>query len=158
MQNLRKNKIIIFIVINICFILFLELFSKIILSNFFIPQYTYAPEYVDFNTFQKIIGPFEPHQKVRLKFHIPYNVNTNSMGLRGARDISINKPPNTYRILCLGDSVTFGFGINDEKQIFGSVLEKELNSLELKKKVEVINGGIGGTTISDQYTFLQKNA
>jgi lysophospholipase L1-like esterase len=157
MPNLRKTatQIAILIIINFIIIICLEYFSRVILANFFIPQYTYAPEYADFNTYQKIIGPFAPNQKVILKFHIPYKVSINSMGLRG-REFSINKPPGVYRLLCLGDSITFGFGINSEEQVFTSILEDELNNMGTSKKFEVINGGIGGTTISDQYAFLQK--
>ena len=37
-------------------------------------------------------------------------VHTNSLGFRATRDYDLQKGPNTFRILMLGDSVTFGHG------------------------------------------------
>jgi lysophospholipase L1-like esterase len=41
-------------------------------------------------------------------------VSTNSRGARGTREYAIPKPPSVVRIVALGDSVTFGFGVPDE--------------------------------------------
>lgn len=151
----KTMKLLVILGINIGLLLGLELFSKFILTNFYVLQYTFAPKYANYETYQKIIGPFAPNQKVTLKYHLPYRVNINSMGLRG-KDFSLNKTAGTYRILCLGDSMTFGFGVNGDAQVFPAVLEDELNHLNYNRNFEVINGGIGGTTIKDQYAFLVK--
>ena len=37
-------------------------------------------------------------------------VHTNSLGVRDDREFPLEKAPNTFRILVLGDSVTFGHG------------------------------------------------
>lgn len=65
----------------------------------------------------------------------------NSDGFRG-RDFSINKTNNTFRIMLLGDSFTFGHGLNDNETI-GHFLEKNL-STKLSKKIEVLNLGLPG--------------
>jgi hypothetical protein len=44
--------------------------------------------------------------------HPPIAIN--SLGLRG-RDAAAEKPPGAFRILCLGDSYVFGWGVDDEE-------------------------------------------
>ncbi len=53
-------------------------------------------------------------------------VTINSYGLRGG-EISTPKPPNTVRIVVVGDSITFGYGIPVEST-YAKVLEKRLNN------------------------------
>jgi hypothetical protein len=58
------------------------------------------------------------------------------------RDYSVEKDPNTLRIITLGDSWVYGMLVNTEEN-FSSVLENLLNNAECKieKKIEVINLG-----------------
>jgi lysophospholipase L1-like esterase len=72
------------------------------------------------------------------------HIHTNSLGFRDS-DIQIPKPEDVFRILVLGDSVTFGLGVKEEK-VFPEILEEMLNR---KSKVggvrfEVVNAGIPG--------------
>lgn len=74
-----------------------------------------------------------------------HEIRINSLGLRD-REYDVLKPPETYRILILGDSFVFNYGI-PYGQDFASILEKELNSGQLSvtyKSVEVINAGVSG--------------
>jgi hypothetical protein len=41
-------------------------------------------------------------------------VSTNSRGARGEREYAVPKPPSVVRIVALGDSVTFGYGVPDD--------------------------------------------
>ena len=52
-------------------------------------------------------------------------VSTNSMGQRD-RDFDVAKPENTVRILMLGDSLTFGWGVKIEDTP-SKMLEARLN-------------------------------
>ena len=52
-------------------------------------------------------------------------VSTNSYGFRG-KEISQEKPRDVYRILLLGDSMTFGWGVEDD-QTFSYIAEEKLN-------------------------------
>lgn len=105
--------------------------------------------------FVQIPGLFEPNQAVMETPHprLHYHVTINSLGYRGP-EIERDKPPHVVRILCLGDSGTFGQFVNDEDTL-SSNLERLLRQDHLS--VEVINGGIPGTTIVDQMELLKRS-
>ena len=56
---------------------------------------------------------------------------------------SLAKDPNTFRIVVLGDSYTFGQGVEKDKT-FPAVLEKLLNGMGADVKFEVVNLGFCG--------------
>src|SRR5579883_3140779 len=58
----------------------------------------------------------------------------------GARDFTVEKPAGTFRIACVGDSYTFGWGVNVEDS-FPKQLEQSLGK---KRPVEVLNFGVMG--------------
>lgn len=80
-------------------------------------------------------------------------VDTNSQSIRAERDYEIPKPPNTYRILLLGDSQTFGQGVNFD-ETFGQILEKKLNEASKGPVVEVLNGGVDGYNTAQEAAFF----
>ncbi len=70
----------------------------------------------------------------------------NSDGLHELKDYSIEKPKNTFRIIALGDSFTFGVLVKDDEN-WPAVLEKIVNNNEIcqpQKIIEVINLGVDG--------------
>ncbi len=69
-------------------------------------------------------------------------VKINPRGLRD-RDLPYENTGSMFRILCLGDSVTFGWGI-PEKDTFVQRLETLLNRDETPERFQVINAGVGG--------------
>lgn len=62
------------------------------------------------------------------------------------------RQPDTYRILVLGDSLTYGYGVEAE-QIYCRVLERELNATH---RVEVLNLGRCGDQSEDICCTLKK--
>ncbi|MEE2663734.1 MAG: SGNH/GDSL hydrolase family protein [Myxococcota bacterium] len=64
----------------------------------------------------------------------------NARGFRD-RERSLSKPPGSFRILVVGDSVTFGFGVELE-ETYPSLLESRLR--ESLPGIEVLNLGVGG--------------
>lgn len=66
------------------------------------------------------------------------DVRVSSLGLRD-REYSLEKPPGTYRIVVVGDSVAFGHGVSLER-CFTERLEESVGSLG----IEVLNLGVGG--------------
>jgi len=82
-----------------------------------------------------------------------YRFRINSKGLRG-KECSYEKPENTLRILCLGDSFTFGLGAGED-ETFPAVLERELFGKLHGKKAEVLNAGVSGTGTSRQCAWYE---
>ena len=83
------------------------------------------------------------HAPNRSAFLMGVQVSTNSHGLRD-REYSESKPPDTYRIVMLGDSTTLGWG-DPQDQTIPKILERELNQSGLPgfRNCEVLNAGVG---------------
>jgi lysophospholipase L1-like esterase len=78
----------------------------------------------------------------------------NNLGFRGSEH-PIQKSGNTFRILVLGDSFTFGQGV-EESEVYTSVLEKALVARYPKQTVEVINAGVMGYSAGDEMNLLNQ--
>lgn len=70
-------------------------------------------------------------------------VETNSQGIRD-HEVPEVAPPGTTRVLALGDSQTFGNGI-DLADTWPKQLERQLNARRADRSSEVLNCGIPGT-------------
>ena len=81
-------------------------------------------------------------------------VDINSHGLRGP-ETTYEKPPGTFRILNLGDSIVMGWGIREENT-YGRRLEAMLNEESSgSQQVEVINAGVPGWNLENALAYLQ---
>jgi len=76
---------------------------------------------------------------------------TNNLGLRGPTDYG-DKPPGVTRLLMLGDSFTFGVGVNDP-ETFCALLQQALRPHQ--PDLEVINAGLGGCSPLLEYLALR---
>ena len=97
------------------------------------------------------------HQHIPDKsaFLMGVNVKINSQGYRN-KEISITPPQGVTRIMMLGDSLTFGWGVPSDETV-SSRLEDLLNNSRKDKSFEVINTGIGNTNTEMQVaSFLDK--
>jgi lysophospholipase L1-like esterase len=79
-------------------------------------------------------------------------VHINSRGFR-TEEFLVPKPANTYRILNLGDSVAFGWEVQ-QKDTYGKLLELALNGRQDDHKYEVINAGTPGWNLESERSFL----
>lgn len=81
-----------------------------------------------------------------------YHVRTNSDGFR---DEEFEKPPpnNTIRILVIGDSFTYGWGLNESER-YSDLTEKKLDSAT-DSKVQVVTAGTPSWGIKDYYKVLK---
>jgi len=77
--------------------------------------------------------------------------STNSKALRG-EEVPYEKRPDEYRILILGDSVTWGSGVQNEKT-YPFLLEERL-----PENVTVINAATSGYSTFNQFEFLKEEA
>jgi len=104
---------------------------------------------------------YYPHR--RLRYGLVPNVDyygwfkINSMGFRG-REVSRQKPPGTFRIICLGGSTTFDSGSVGRALPWPEVVETELRRRLKTESIEVLNLGIGGAMSLDSLIDLQMRA
>jgi lysophospholipase L1-like esterase len=81
-------------------------------------------------------------------------IRTNSLGLRSAEVVD-PKPVDVLRILALGDSVTFGWGLRGE-DTYPSQLASLLATLRPNRRFEVINAGVSGYGTWQQVLWLRE--
>lgn len=79
-------------------------------------------------------------------------VHTNELGLRGGPAVA-EKAAGVYRVLVLGDSFAFGFGVEDD-ETFSALLQEELPVPAGFERVEVLNAGVAGWSTDHQWLFL----
>jgi lysophospholipase L1-like esterase len=88
-------------------------------------------------------NPWTRSQNRALLWELDVNAaGINADGLRD-RDHSLTPPPDTIRIVALGDSVTFGRGVLAEEG-YTTVLERLLDDANPTRRHEVLNLGVGG--------------
>ncbi|MDJ0849561.1 MAG: GDSL-type esterase/lipase family protein [Myxococcota bacterium] len=71
-------------------------------------------------------------------------VRRNSLGLRGG-ELETPRPQHLRRVLMVGDSFTFGLGVEDDAAPFPALLDRRLRA----RSVQVVNGGIPGSLTGD---------
>ena len=98
----------------------------------------------------------KPNQNCYTKVdHKPVHIN--SHGTRGP-EFQVPKPPNTVRIVSLGDSRTFGWGLT-EAETYSHRLQENLQSkLGAAKRVEVINAGVNGWSFPQTLVYFRDTA
>ncbi len=101
-----------------------------------------------------LLWQMRPNMKASLLFHSfagddptpsdnqRFEVTTNSWGLR-CPELNRTKGARQWRVLCLGDEVTFGYGVNDE-QTYESFLQRHMREERKGKQLQVINAGCPG--------------
>ena len=87
----------------------------------------------------RIVYELRPHTK---GIFIGQHISINSLGMRD-KERSLEKSPGTFRILALGDSHTFGWGVGQE-ETWPAVFEDMLLKYDPKRKFEVLNLGVPG--------------
>jgi len=74
----------------------------------------------------------------------PFTMTLNGSGFRGP-ELAQAKPRGVLRVIALGNSSTFGWGVNDG-ETFPAQLESQLRSRLAPHNIEVMNAGIPGFT------------
>lgn len=82
-------------------------------------------------------------------------VKINALGFRDTRDYTLHKPAGTFRIVVLGDSVTFGHGTLFETT-YPYLLEQRLEAWRPDVHWEVWNLGVPGYNTRDELVHLQQ--
>ena len=78
----------------------------------------------------------------------------NAMGLRGQPPAS-PKPDGTLRILAVGDSTTFGWGVGDS-ETYTAAVQRLFDESKPVRHVEVINAGVGAYDLKQDAAMLKR--
>lgn len=79
----------------------------------------------------------------------------NARGWRGP-DAERHKQPGTWRIACLGDSYTFGYGVNDD-ETWPAALQRELDRAPSDRRIEVMNFAVPAYETEQEIALLEKH-
>ena len=81
---------------------------------------------------------------------------TNSINRWGMRcaDFALKRPEGTYRVMFLGDSVTYGTTYVDQSKLFTTRLSKILPSL-MHQPVQVLNASCGAWAVGNELGYLK---
>lgn len=81
-------------------------------------------------------------------------IHTNREGFR-MKEVTRKKPAEEFRIMTLGDSSAFGYGVNDE-DAFSSRLEKKLQEKSPGRNIRVINTAVSGYSTFQAMKFMEE--
>jgi lysophospholipase L1-like esterase len=84
-------------------------------------------------------------------------VHINSLGTRGP-EFPADKPPGTIRILSIGDSRTFGWGLRESETYSVRLQQLLQQELGAAKKVEVINAGVNAWSYPQMLAYFRDTA
>jgi lysophospholipase L1-like esterase len=98
-----------------------------------------------------MLEPNKSSRQVGEEFDV--QVDTNSLGLRGP-EVTVPKPADRYRVLVLGDSFSFGWGV-EFKDAWVTRLARELQTPD-GRSVEVVDAGVPGWSPPQEFVFLEQ--
>ena len=78
------------------------------------------------------------------------SITINEDGVRGLENYAGSKPRELFRTICLGDSFTMGYGV-DDRDTFPQLLENQGGD-----PLQVINMGQGGYSVGQCYLWLKR--
>ncbi len=118
-------------------------------TEYHIEMWKYAVQVKRLASNPEIGHEHTPNSRARL---MGADVSINSLGLRD-REFPAAKPAGTRRILMLGDSITFGWGVDQDKTA-SVVLEQRLKAAG-QSDVQVINSGVGNYNTAMEVAYFR---
>ncbi|MEZ5966576.1 MAG: SGNH/GDSL hydrolase family protein [Planctomycetota bacterium] len=83
-------------------------------------------------------------------------VDINSLGIRDRADLTWEKPPGTRRVVCIGDSFTFGWGVSAEVT-WVRLVETILRGQSGLGDLHTVNCGAAGALYVDEYWWALRD-
>jgi lysophospholipase L1-like esterase len=107
-------------------------------------------------TQDSVLG-FRLRKSSEMKNKTLYGFRHNSYGFIG-QDFQQQKPKNTYRIICVGGSTTYGAGVETDRFSYPFILQQifEKSGKNSPVKFEVINAGVFGYNSLHSYIQVKK--
>jgi lysophospholipase L1-like esterase len=118
-------------------------------------MYLYDPIYMPYPKNKEIPFVLKPNL-ANVRAHGNIRINTDELGLRSPTpgEKCPPKGPNEYRIAFVGDSVTFGVGV-DTGDIYPQVVQATLNRLQDRYRVRVFNFAVSSYSVKEMTATLQ---
>lgn len=91
-----------------------------------------------------------PHVAIPEMYGPGAALHTNGLGFRGRDEPNVTPPPGKVRIICSGDSFTFGYGVDDE-QAWCALLSR------LDPRLESLNLGQGGYGVDQAFLWYRRD-
>lgn len=116
-----------------------------------IPERDVKPRFYD-----NVPGDLEPNLTVvdRSIKNLPFEVSINAQGFRGDEDVSETKKPGSFRILCLGDSYSYGVGVKNG-ETYPAMLESFLSQKFSGVDFQVINAASPFYGVFDELDYYR---
>lgn len=105
---------------------------------------------------EKLDGYFKFPANQTIQHGLPEPGRINDHGFRGP-DFAAEKPPGTFRIVCMGGSSTFGYTDRDPGT-YPALLQARFDAAPASRRVEVINGGIPHFNTNHLVAMLESEA
>lgn len=104
-----------------------------------------------------VLGDMEPRLRVTSREipGLPYRVTTDDQGFRGRQSVRAARRPGSLRVLCVGDSFTYGVGV-DDAQTFPAQLQTLLAKRLPESDVEVVNAGVPFYDLFDELGYYRE--
>jgi lysophospholipase L1-like esterase len=96
----------------------------------------------------------QPVNPQRWGGHDEWTIRNSSRRVRGPELADDPKPPGALRILCVGDSVTFGFNV-DQDDSYPERLQAMLRERFPRRAIDVVNAGTPGWSFVQGLLFLE---
>ncbi|MBN2382372.1 hypothetical protein JXQ70_05760 [bacterium] len=96
---------------------------------------------------------FKMRKNLDIQSKYGYRLKTNSMGMRSP-EVLIEPAAGIFRIICVGDSVTFGWGVEAD-QAFPQLTECKLAELLPDRHIQVLNAGMPAYSSYQGLVYLQ---
>ena len=109
---------------------------------------------IDQTTEERYLIPRMVRKKKFIKNGTKITIRINSLGWRD-REISLDKKEDTFRIIALGDSITFGWGV-ELHETYVKQLETILKKQNSYKNYEVINISIEDLGLQEELKLLKQ--
>ncbi|MBX3414559.1 MAG: hypothetical protein KF708_17865 [Pirellulales bacterium] len=77
------------------------------------------------------------------------SITINADGFRGREDYVGHKPSDRFRVVCLGDSMTMGYGV-DDPDTYPAQLE------QVNPRIQAVNMGQGGYSVGQDYLWFKR--
>jgi lysophospholipase L1-like esterase len=164
-RQIRFRHLPMIALITIALLLVLELAAGFWWRHYRVPVAAVAFNHVEYRTsrfFQRdreLFWRLRPSRRIEGEYPgvrgVRQGIAINALGLRG-REIDPTPPPGAVRLICLGDSHTFGWRVADD-QTFPVFLENQLNQdHRFPVPIEVVNAGVPGYSSFQGARFLRQ--